>query len=395
VLHKRRRTFALALTIAGIGLVALNLRAGITSVGPVLEDIRVALSLSGTEAAVLTTLPVLCFSLVGPAGPLLARRLGIEWSLGIAIVGVTVGLTVRVLDGTPALYLGTVIAGSAIAIANVLLPALIKRDFPDQPGLATGLYFTAIGASAAVAAGLTVPFERAIGHGWRSGLGIWAVLAAVGVIAWLPQLRGHTPPEEPQPRGAVAALLRDPRAWQVTLFMGLQSLCFYSTVSWLATVYRDNGWTKGHAGALLAFVASIGIPAGLVAPTLAARRPDQSWWAAGTTALIAAGFAGVAFAPLTAPWLWALLLGLGLNMAFPIVLTLFVLRARTTADAARLSAMAQSIGYGLAAFGPLLVGALHDITGSWTASFSFLFGISLLQAVAGYGAGRSGYVRGA
>jgi MFS transporter, CP family, cyanate transporter len=391
----RQRSFALALTIVGIGLVALNLRAGITSVGPVLQDIRDGLSLSGTEAAVLTTLPVLCFGAVGPAGPLLARRIGIEWSLGIAVVGVTIGLVVRVLDGAPALYVGTVIAGSAIAIANVLLPALVKRDFPEQPGLATGLYFTALGASAAIAAGLTVPLEDRIGHSWRGGLGVWGVLAAVGVIAWLPQLRGHTPPEEPPQRGAVAALLSDPRAWQVTLFMGLQSLCFYSTVSWIATLYRDHGWTKGHAGVLLAYITSIGIPAGLIAPTLAARRPDQRAWCVGTSAVIAAGFAGVAFAPLAAPWLWATLLGLGLNMVFPIVLTLFVLRSRTTADAARLSAMAQSIGYGLAALGPLLVGVLHDVTDSWTASFAFLFVIALLQAGAGYGAGRSGYVRSA
>jgi CP family cyanate transporter-like MFS transporter len=391
----RQRSFALALTIVGIGLVALNLRAGITSVGPVLQDIRDGLSLSGTEAAVLTTLPVLCFGAVGPAGPLLARRIGIEWSLGIAVVGVTIGLAVRVLDGAPALYAGTVIAGCAIAIANVLLPALVKRDFPEQPGLATGLYFTALGASAAIAAGLTVPLEDRIGHSWRGGLGVWAVLAAVGVIAWLPQLRGHTPPEEPPQRGAVAALLSDPRAWQVTLFMGLQSLCFYSTVSWIATLYRDHGWTKGHAGVLLAFITSIGIPAGLIAPTLAARRPDQRAWCVGTSAVIAAGFAGVAFAPLAAPWLWATLLGLGLNMVFPIVLTLFVLRSRTTADAARLSAMAQSIGYGLAALGPLFVGVLHDVTDSWTASFTFLFVIALLQAGAGYGAGRSGYVRSA
>jgi CP family cyanate transporter-like MFS transporter len=388
----RRGKLAAVLTIAGIGLVALNLRAGITSVGPVLEDVRDSLSLSGTEAAVLTMLPVLCFGLLGPLGPLMARRIGIEWSLGLAVAGVAVGLAIRVLHGPALLYFGTAVMGASIAVANVLLPALVKRDFPEQAGLATGLYFTALGASAAIAAGLTAPIEREVGHGWRGALGIWAVLAFVGLVVWLPQLRAHTPPEEPPPRGAVAALLRDPRAWQVTVFLGLQSLCFYSTVSWVATLYRDEGWTKAHAGALLAVITSVGIPAGLIAPTLAARRPNQSGWGMAATALIAAGFAGLAFAPLAAPWVWAILLGLGLNMVFPIVLTVFVLRSRTTADAARLSAMAQSIGYVLAAFGPLLVGLLHDLTDSWTTSFAFLLGVSLLQLGAAYGAGRAGYV---
>jgi CP family cyanate transporter-like MFS transporter len=306
---------------------------------------------------------------------------------------VTAGLAVRVLDGAPVLYLGTVLVGGSIAIANVLLPALVKRDFPERPGLATGLYFTALGASAAIAAGVTAPAEHALGHGWRGGLAIWAAMAGIGAVVWAPQLRAHTPPEEPPPAGAVAALLRDLRAWQVTIFMGLQSLCFYSTVSWLATLYRDHGWTKTHAGLLLAYVTSIGIPFGLLAPALAARRPDQRAWAVGATFVIAAGFGGLAFAPLAAPWLWGTLVGVGLNMVFPIVLTLVVLRSRTTEDAARLSAMAQSVGYVLAAFGPLLVGALHDVTGTWRASFAFLLGIALVQLVFADRAGRPGYVR--
>jgi len=370
----RHGRLAAALTVVGIGLVALNLRAGITSVGPVLEDVRHDVGLSSTAIAVLTMLPVLCFGLVGPVAPFLARRIGIEWSLGIAVAGVTAGLAVRVLDGAPVLYLGTALLGSSVAIANVLLPALVKRDFPERPGLATGLYFTALGASAAIAAGITAPVEHALGHGWRGGLGIWAALAALGAIAWVPQLRAHTSPDDPPPPGAVAQLLRDTRAWQVTLFMGVQSLCFYSTVSWLATLYRDHGWTKTHAGVLLAYVTSIGIPSGLVAPALAARRPDQRAWAVGATALIASGFAGITFAPTAAPWVWGTLLGVGLNTVFPIVLTLVVLRSRTTDDAARLSAMAQSVGYVLAAFGPLL-------------------GVSLLQLPFAERAGRRGYVR--
>jgi len=390
---QRHGRLATALTVVGIGLVALNLRAGITSVGPVLEDVRHGVGLSNTAVAVLTMLPVLCFGLVGPAGPLLARRIGIEWSLGLAVTGVAVGLAFRVLDGAPVLYLGTALVGSSIAIANVLLPALVKRDFPDRPGFATGLYFTALGASAAIAAGVTAPVEHALGHGWRGGLGIWAAMAGLGALAWVPQLRAHTPPDEPPPAGAVAALLRDVRAWQVTIFMGLQSLCFYSTVSWIATLYRDHGWTKTHAGVLLAYVTSIGIPFGLVAPALAARRPDQRAWAVGATAVIVAGFVGVTFAPLAAPWLWGTLLGVGLNTVFPIVLTLVVLRSRTTEDAARLSAMAQSVGYALAAFGPLLVGALHDATGTWRASFAFLLGVSVAQLVFAERAGRRGYVR--
>lgn len=387
-----RGRLAAALTVAGIGLVAFNLRPAITSVGPILNDISAGLGLSGTDAALLTMAPVLCFGLLSPAAPVLARRLGIEWSLGLAAAGITAGLVIRVLGGPAALYAGTVLVSCSIAVANVLLPALIKRDFPRHPGLATGLYFTALGGSAALAAGITVPLERVVGHGWRGALGVWSIPAALALFVWVPELRQRTAPGETPRAGAVAALLRDPRAWQVTAFMALQSFCFYGVVSWIATLYRDHGWTKTQAGVLLAVVTVVGIPLGLVAPTLAARRADQRYWGSAATLLIVVGFTGLLVAPTSAAYVWAVLLGLGLNGAFPLVLTFMVLRSRTTEDTARLSGMAQTVGYVVAAAGPLAVGAIHDATGSWTPSVVLLLAVSVLQVFAAYSAGRAGYV---
>jgi MFS transporter, CP family, cyanate transporter len=249
-----------------------------------------------------------------------------------------------------------------------------------------GVYTMAVSGSAAVAAGLTVPLGDALGLGWRGALGIWAVPALVAALAWLPQVRAHTRPPSPPPPGPT--LLRDRLAWQVTVFFGLQSLSFYAVLAWLPSIYREQGFSPVAAGVLLSVAGLVQIPVTLVLPALATRAANQVAYAVVATMLIGLGLAGVLVAPATAPYLWAVLIGVGQGACFALGLNLFVLRTRHVLDTARLSAMAQSIGYVVCAFGPLLVGVLHEVTGSWTPSLVLLLALLVPQLWTGVLSGR-------
>jgi len=375
------------LLAAAVVLVAVNLRPAVAGVGPVLPDLRAGLPLSGTGAAVLTTLPVLCFGLLATASPRLVRRFGIEPVLVGAMLAVAAGALGRVLDGPAVLFAGTVVAGGAIAVGNVLIPPLVKRDFPDRTGLMMGVYTMAVSGAAAVAAGLAVPLADATGLGWRGALGVWAVPAVVAALAWLPRLRGRVRPS-PSAAATRRPLWRSPLAWQLTVFFGLQSLSFYAVLGWLPSMYRDFGASPAVAGFLLSLSGLVQIPVSLVLPGLAARARTQVGYAVAGTALIGAGLAGVLLAPMAAPYLWVVLIGLGQGGCFALGLNLFVLRTRRVADTARVSAMAQSIGYTLCAVGPLLVGVLHDATDSWTVPLVLLLALLVPQLVTGALAGR-------
>ncbi|HEV7899307.1 MAG TPA: MFS transporter [Planosporangium sp.] len=390
VIETRQPTRHSVLLGLAIALVAANLRPALASVGPVLADLRADLHLSGIEAAILTAVPVLCLGALAATAPTLARRWGMEPVIAAVLAVIGAALLLRVSGGVVVLFAGTVVVSGAIAIANVLLPAVIKRDFAGHGGAMMGVYSMALSGSAAIAAGATVPIGSVVGHGWRGALGSWALPAAIAFVAWLPFTRSrHTPPVGAPGGGS---LLRDRLAWQVTLFFGLQSLSFYAVLAWLPSVYRDHGYSPAAAGLMLSVSALIQIPVALVLPHLASRLADQRVLAAGCTLLTAAGLVGVLLAPTTAPYLWMMLVGVGQGAAFAVGLTLFVLRTRTTADTARLSAMAQTFGYLVAAGGPLLVGAVHDAARSWTPALALLLLLAVPQLVNGLLASRPRYV---
>jgi CP family cyanate transporter-like MFS transporter len=378
-----------ALLAAGVLLVAANLRPALASVGPVLTDVRDDLGLSSTSAALLTTLPVLCLGLLAPLAPRLGRRFGIEPVLGGVLALLVVALLARLGTGTAGLFVGTAVAAGAIAVANVLVPAFVKREFPGRTGVLMGAYTMALAGSAAVAAGLTVPLAGLLGGGWRAGLGVWAVPAVVTLALWLPAVRSHTaPPASPAAPGATVRLLRSPLAWQVTAFLGLQALGFYAVLAWLPTVYQDQGWSAPAAGVLLSVSVLVQMPVSLLLPVLATRARDQRLYAVGTALASAAGLLGVVLAPGGA-WLWAVLLGIGQGGSFALALTLLVLRAATTAGSARLSALAQTVGYTVAAAGPLLLGLLHDASGGWDVPLLWLVALTVVQLVTGVLASRA------
>ncbi|MFZ0091365.1 MAG: MFS transporter [Solirubrobacteraceae bacterium] len=400
--------------IGGVILVAINLRPAAASIGPVLNRIQTGTGMSSGWAGALTTLPVLCFGLLAPLGPLLARRLGLRTSIAGAMVALVGGMLIRLVPGIGLLFVGTAIAGAAIAIGNVLVPVLIRRDFPDRTGMAMALYSTALIGFAALAAGLTVPLADTLGGGWRPGLGVWAIPAAVGAAAWLPAFvrrdgptRGVSPnrnagdgrPDDPgrgdgsRPPHTARTLLRNPLAWQVTLFFALQSGGFYATLAWLPSIFRSHGASEAHAGLLLSLSMVVGLATALTLPALAVRARDQRLLVLGCCALTAAGLSGLLFAPMSAPYVWTVLLGLGQNAAFPLALMLIVLRGGSVATTEGLSTMAQSIGYVLAAFFPLVVGALHGASGSWTPAVLLLLALTAPQLITGLAAGRDRTLR--
>jgi CP family cyanate transporter-like MFS transporter len=251
-----------------------------------------------------------------------------------------------------------------------------------------GIYTTALTLAAAAAVGVSVPAERALGGGWRSALGLWAAPALLALIVWLPLARsGAEKPPEVAP--IPGTLLREPIAWQVMGYFGMQALSFYAVLAWLPTLYRDAGYSPAAAGGLVSLSAFLQAPVALVVPMLATRSRDQRLLVVVAGLCAASGLLGVLLAPTSAPLLWILLLGIGQGAAFPLGLTLVVLRTEDPAVTARLSAMAQSGGYLVAALGPLLVGTLHDLTDSWTASLSLLLVLLLPQVACGYAAGRA------
>jgi MFS transporter, CP family, cyanate transporter len=378
------------LLLIGMVLVAANLRPAAAGIGPLIDRIQSDTGLSNAGADILVALPVLCFGALAPLAPVLARRFGARPAVAGALALLLVGLLVRLLPGLAFLFVGTAIAGTAIAIGNVLLPVLVRGNFPDRLGLVTGMYSTALIGFAALAAGVSVPVANAFGGGWRPGLAVWAIPAAVALLVWAPQLaRRRDVRVSPTNQIAGArSLLHDKVAWAVTMFFAIQSAGFYATLAWLPSVFHSHGASSSKAGLLLSIALIAGLIPALAVPTLAARRRDQGAFVYVFVAIIATGWIGVIAAPMWAPYLWVILLGFGQNAAFPLALTLIVLRGGTVTSTAGLSTLVQTVGYVIAALAPFAIGAVHDIAGSWTPALFVLLALLVPQLIVGLAAAR-------
>lgn len=379
-----RRPWLLA---ASLVLVALNLRPALSSVSPVLAVIQAELGLSATAAGLLTTLPVLCLGLFAPLAPRLSERFDAERTvLGVLLV-LAAGTALRGWLGAWGLFAGALIAGASIGVIGVLLPGIVKRDFPKHVSLMMGVYTMALCLGAAMAAGATVPLQRMFGNDWRPALAVWGALAVVAALAWAPHLhlahRQVRPPVGP-------GLWRNGLAWAVTLYMGLQSSLAYCVFGWLPPILVDRGLDPLQAGLVLSTSVAVQLTTAFSGPWIAMRmgrdqRPTL-WLMLGFSL---AGLLGCLFAPLAGVWAWAVVLGLGQGGMFSVALLLIVLRAKDAPMAARLSGMSQGVGYTVAALGPFGVGLLHDVTGGWAAVGWFFVAITLAAAAAGAVAGRS------
>ncbi|MGU0653536.1 CynX/NimT family MFS transporter [Pseudomonas aeruginosa] len=407
------------LLLLGLVLVALNLRPALSSLAPLLNQVRDDTGLSAAAAGLLTTAPVLCLGLFAPLAPRLARRIGAERSVLLILFCLAGGIVLRSLFPVFGLFAGSVLAGASIGIIGVLLPGIVKRDFPRQAGVMTGVYTMALCLGAALAAGATAPLEKLFGN-WELALAFWSLPAILAAAFWLPQTRqgqhAHRQafrvvglwrdplaaafwlPQTRQGQHAhrqafrVVGLWRDPLAWQVTLYMGLQSSLAYIVFGWLPSILIDRGMTAVEAGLVLSGSVMLQLITALLAPWLAARARDQRLAVVLVMATTLAGLLGFLYAPLQTIWGWAVLLGLGQGGTFSIALALIVLRSRDAHVASHLSGMAQGVGYTLAAMGPFMVGVVHDLTGGWNAVGYIFIGVAIAATLFGLGAGRSQYV---
>jgi CP family cyanate transporter-like MFS transporter len=386
--HGRARQILFGGTLV---LIAFNLRPLFSSLSAVLPGVVQTTRLSPAGISLMTTLPVLCVGAFAPAAPALARRFGAERAiLGLMIV-LAIGTALRGLAVTPALAAGTMMAGAAIAVINVLLPGLIKRDFPHRTGLMSGLYTMALCGGAAAAAGLTVPLQASADGSWPRALALWAVPALAAALLWAPQ----APRLKQEARFAgvvISGLYRCPLAWCVTLFMILQSMLSFSVFGWLAPILHARGLPLVTAGVIVSVSVLCQTLACLVAPGIAAKSRDQRFINPAVMLMAVTGFTGCLFAPLSTIWGWAILQGIGQGALTSVALTLIVLRSSDAHVAAQLSSMVQGVGYGLGAAGPLLVGLLHAWTGGYDAVGVFFLIVGLAGMVAGIGAGRSRHV---
>lgn len=379
-----------ALSLIGVMLAALNLRPALTSVSPVLSSIGDSLSLSGTGQSILTTLPVLFLGVAAPIAPWAARRLGTERAVLAAVALLGLALLMRPYLGVSGLFVGTMIAGGCIGVMGVLLPGVVKRDFPESASLMTGLYTAVLCLGASVAAGATEPLRMAFGHAWQPALAFWLIPAVLAAGAWWLQLGPkHVPRERAEPS---RSLLRDPLAWQVTLFMGLQSSLAYTVFGWLPTILQDRGLNPVNAGLALSISIMLQIITAIAAPWVASRMKDQRLIATLAVATTVTGLGGCIYAPISGVWFWVGVLGLGQGATFSMALTLLAVRARDADTAARLSGMAQGVGYTMAAFGPLLAGWLHGAFGNWQIAGVFLGLVGLVAMGMALAAGRQRYV---
>ncbi|TWU11124.1 CynX/NimT family MFS transporter [Allorhodopirellula heiligendammensis] len=376
------------LLLAGILLIGVNLRPALASVGPLVDDIRLATGLTNSMVGLLTTLPLIAFGVISPVTPLFTRRFGMGGTLLGAMGLLALGTALRAIASVPALYLGTILAGIAIAFGNVLLPSLAKRNFAAHSGLITSLYSSAMGLGASLAAGLSVPLATHLELGWRGALGFWAIPALIAFVVWLPQLSRL---RRSEPKRSFLQAIRDlgtsTLAWKVALFMGLQSLTFYIVLAWLPAIVMDRGFDATFSGWMLSLSQATGVLGSLTIPILAGRATDQRGIVVALAVLELTGLGGLLVAPGTSIILWVSIIGFVLGGSFGLALLFLVVRSKDAETAAELSGMAQSIGYLVAATGPTLFGSLFDFTGSWTIPLLCLFMTTFVKLYVGIGAG--------
>jgi CP family cyanate transporter-like MFS transporter len=391
--------------VLGLSLlvVAANLRPTLTALGPVISLVGADTGLSPSALGVLGSVPLLAFAAVSPFVQLASRRWGPDHTVFGAMLVMLAATVLRSLPGPPgasvSLWAGTIALGAGIAVCNVLVPALVKRDFPHEVPLMTGAYTATLSLSAALASGLALPIaERG---GWRLGIGVWGLVGVLALVAWLPRLRHHerdlpvaVPVPVALPGGSVRAgssVWRSPLAWQVTTFMGTQAIFFYLMVTWLPSIEVSRGVDPVRAGWDLFLFQATGIAGGLLVSLAMRGRRDHRLAGVGVSLGMALSMLGLLLLPgLDA--LWLVLAGASSGASLVVALSFVAERSRSTADAAQLSGMVQSIGYLLGIIGPIGAGALFQATGGWGSTLVAVVAVNLVQLVVALFAGRDAYV---
>lgn len=382
------------LLLIGIVLIGANLRVPITSVGTLMSFIREDLDISNAVAGLVTTLPLIAFAILSPFAPKIANRIGMQWTIALSMVVLIIGIAIRSVTGIGFLFIGTLLIGLAISIGNVLIPGIIKMNFPYRIGVMTGIYAVFMNIFGALGSGLSVPISGIGNMGWQGALGIWGLLTIAAFVVWLPQLRKQQKASSKitiKPKQKTK-LWRSPLAWSVTLFMGGQSLVFYTLIAWMPDILSTIGYDASSAGWMVFLMQTAIIPTTFVVPVIAEKLKNQVGLAIGTALLFTTGFLGLLSGSMLLVPLWAILLGIAGGSGFSLSMVFFTLRTKDGKEAVELSGMAQSFGYMLAAVGPVFAGVLYDIGGGWTLPLLFLLFISMIILLAGIVSGKEGTI---
>lgn len=392
---KNRKNNQSFLLILGIIFVAFNLRPAITSVGPVIGLIRTDIGFAHWNIALLMSLPLIAFAILSPITPIVANRLSNELTLIIGLIFLMIGISLRSISIIWLLFLGTLLVGLGVAVCNVLLPSIIKEKFPLKVGLMTGIYTTCMGILATAASGLSLPLAEGLNLGWQLSLFIWGIPALFALVIWIAIYRRTNVQDNNvkfiEPRSS--SIWSSRLAWMVACFMGLQSLIFYVTISWLPEILVSFGMEQFTAGYMLSYFQLVGIPTSFVVPIIAGRLENQ-------TVLVVSNNIGYIIGIillLTSPSFWVIglavtLIGISSSSNFALALFFLSVRAKTKIHSAQLSGMAQSIGYALAAVGPMFIGFIFDLTYSWTLPLIILIVVTLFIIYFGSQAGQNKYV---
>ncbi|MGF2055884.1 CynX/NimT family MFS transporter [Vagococcus fluvialis] len=377
------------LLLLGIIMIATNLRAPITSVGPLVGTITNSLNLTGAQAGLITTLPLIAFAIISPIAPKLARKFGTETTILGALILIILGLSIRYLPSISTLFLGTAILGCGIAVGNVIIPSIVKQEFQNQSGLVTGIYSVSMNLTGAIASGVSIPLIEKLGWTWNQAFSLWIILAALALLAWLPQLKNKKAIPDVNVVDTNNSIWHSSLAWSVSLFMGIQSFIFYVLVAWLPEMLISQGIPSSKSGGMLSLLQLTLLPTTFIIPIIAEKRPNQKSLVVISFALFTLGISGLMFSSLTVISLSIIAIGIAGGIAFSLSMMFFNLRTSTPKEAADLSGMAQSIGYILAAVGPFLFGLLHDLTNNWQSSLFLLIGMTIILLFVGLNAGSS------
>lgn len=382
------------LSAASLLMLAANLRPLFPSNAALLPEISSSLGLSKAQAGYLTTLPVLCMGLFAPFAPKLGQKIGIERTLLVVLIMIAIGSTFRGYAGSYGLFVGTALAGAGIAMGNVLLPSLVKRDFAKHAALMTGLYTMSLVGGAALAAAITLPLAESFDNSWQKGLSVWGALGLFAIIVWLPvAIKAGTKGTKARSILPVKGLFKDRLAWSVTIFMGLQSALAYCVMGWMSPILRGRGLDGTEAGLITSVSIFIQVGASMVAPLIAVKFKNQKLIAVFLASIATLSLMGIVILPLSVVWPLAIIQGIGQGGLFSLCLMLIVLRSADSNVAAHLSSMSQTIGYILAAIGPFFVGVLYEWTGSFGAIAILFALLGIGSIVSGTYAGRNEFVK--
>jgi CP family cyanate transporter-like MFS transporter len=379
--------------VVAVAAIAIILRPGATSIGPVLAEITHGLGLSATVAGALTALPGFCFAIAGATAVTLSNKLGTAGALTLGAAAAALGLLARSLVTNQAAFLAlSVLALLGAGMGNILVPVFIKRFYPRRQSVLMMVYVVGLTTGATVP-GLVTPLFLSTPSGWRAALGVWGVISALAVVPWvvLTVRERRLTGAAMGPRSSILSVIRSRRALGLAVFFGIQSMQAYVCFGWLAQILRDSGVSAASASLLMSYYSGLGFPAALIMPIVVARSRDLRPYVVIFSTLLAVGFVGLWLAPLWSPILWVTLLSVA-GFSFPMALALITARTRDPHVTGGLSGLTQSVGYVFSGLGPLLVGIIHEVTGGWSVPLLMIAGSAVFLLLGGLAIARPGYV---